>query len=496
MQTKSKCDFFKSSLKKLFLVTLCSILFSSALHADDMGNSWSIVATRDLQFARKTLLDSHPAVLLEDKEFHAWMTIGYDESLKLARQVRNKDQATASVVYFLNGFKDGHLGGAPIADSDGVYWAGWTVRESDGLFYVWEVADVWDAELPPLGAVLNTCDGAPVNELVEKIAPFIDRRADLPGTLIKVSAFISNRLWVYPMWEPLRFKECTFQMPTGELRSYAVTWKKTEEGWERAFKKPSAARFSMEEIEPGAYWVYLSSFNLDGKDLEAYADLLEKIRHLSLAKTIIFDVRGNGGGSSSYGERILSALLKNRIPPDNSEAKATWRVSDLSVKTVSEFALHFKESEGSDGAFYKGLNSFSERMKEAHSMGEKWVEQPNYDVLLEEEKGVPFSGDVVVLTNEFCSSACLDFVDRVLQIPHAIHLGRTTGADTNYLEVTSLKLPSGAVMWLPLKVWRNRSRKSNQPHIPVQRFPGDMRDTAALQQWTLKSVAEILSQKK
>jgi hypothetical protein len=326
------------------------------------------------------------------------------------------------------------------------------------------------------------------------MAPFIDRRSDLPGTLIEISTLISNRLAFFPLWKPLHFKECTFQISTGEFRSYAVTWKKTPygDGWVRALKQSSAPRFSIEEIESGTYWAYVSSFQINKTDLEAYDGLLEKISRLENAKTVVFDVRGNNGGNSVYGEKILRALLKENFPASHSKATAFWRVSDLSIRSLEDSVLKLKNTDGPNGGAYKFVNSLHEHMKDSSSRGELWMEQQeDSEVNFKEDYGTPFSGKIVVLTNEFCASACLDFVDIVLRSPNAIHLGRTTSSDTDYLDIAEVQLPSGMAMWVPLKVWRNRLRKSNQPHIPVQRFPGDMRDTAVLQKWVLKAVGEI-----
>jgi hypothetical protein len=36
---------------------------------------------------------------------------------------------------------------------------------------------------------------------------------------------------------------------------------------------------------------------------------------------------------------------------------------------------------------------------------------------------------------------------------------------------------------MPMKVYRGRPRKSNEPVVPVHRFNGDIGDTAALERW-------------
>jgi hypothetical protein len=73
---------------------------------------------------------------------------------------------------------------------------------------------------------------------------------------------------------------------------------------------------------------------------------------------------------------------------------------------------------------------------------------------------------IALVTDEACASACLDFADLVRSVPGAVHLGRTTSADTVYIDTGWHKLPSGNLLFLPLKVWRNRTRGNNEALVP------------------------------
>jgi len=98
----------------------------------------------------------------------------------------------------------------------------------------------------------------------------------------------------------------------------------------------------------------------------------------------------------------------------------------------------------------------------------------------------PVAGRVFLLTDAGCGSACLDFADMVRAMPGARHVGRTTAADSVYMEARVLALPSGvANLFFPTKVYRNRPRGNNQPYVPHDVWTGDIGDTAALQRWIL-----------
>src|SRR3546814_2255062 len=85
-------------------------------------------------------------------------------------------------------------------------------------------------------------------------------------------------------------------------------------------------------------------------------------------------------------------------------------------------------------------------------------------------------------SSDVCSSD-LDAADLWKELG-AIQIGQETSADTLYMDVRQDVLPSGlAGVSIPMKVYRGRARGSNEPLRPVHPYPGDLRDTAALERW-------------
>jgi hypothetical protein len=103
-------------------------------------------------------------------------------------------------------------------------------------------------------------------------------------------------------------------------------------------------------------------------------------------------------------------------------------------------------------------------------------------------RGAAFRGKLVLVTDANCASSCLNFADLVRSVPHAVHAGASTSADTRYMDIAVEPLPSGAKLALPLKVWRHRPRGDNEPLHPHVPFDGDITDTAAVQAWVEKVV--------
>lgn len=99
-----------------------------------------------------------------------------------------------------------------------------------------------------------------------------------------------------------------------------------------------------------------------------------------------------------------------------------------------------------------------------------------------------FGGRFVILTDEACFSACLDLVDTLLLAPDTVHLGRTTGADTRYMDVGTYRIGPQLLVQSPRKVWLGRPRGNNEPHVPSRVFTGNIADDTAVRAWVLSAM--------
>jgi hypothetical protein len=123
-------------------------------------------------------------------------------------------------------------------------------------------------------------------------------------------------------------------------------------------------------------------------------------------------------------------------------------------------------------------------MQAAHAKGEKlWRDPEDKEPPVPGDPPAPPRGPVYFVTDSGCGSACLDAADLWAALG-AIQIGQQTSADTLYMDVRQDVLPSGvARLSVPMKVYRGRKRGSNVPLDPVHVFPGNLRDTAALEAW-------------
>jgi hypothetical protein len=96
----------------------------------------------------------------------------------------------------------------------------------------------------------------------------------------------------------------------------------------------------------------------------------------------------------------------------------------------------------------------------------------------------PVSGKVIAIIDQKCGSATLDFLDQLKAMKSdLILIGETTKADSAYMELRIISLPSGkGKVAFPIKVYRNRPRGHNVPHTPDIHYP-NLGDTTKLQNY-------------
>ncbi len=92
---------------------------------------------------------------------------------------------------------------------------------------------------------------------------------------------------------------------------------------------------------------------------------------------------------------------------------------------------------------------------------------------------------IIVLTDKYTGSASLRFIDELKSLNHSVKLfGQTTGADSLYMQAREIALPSKlGHLNFPMKVYRNRPRKNNEPYHPDVEFIGNIKDTKAVEEW-------------
>ncbi|NYF18655.1 hypothetical protein HDC36_000092 [Xanthomonas sp. JAI131] len=252
----------------------------------------------------------------------------------------------------------------------------------------------------------------------------------------------------------------------------------------------TAAQGAFERLTPTAWKLTLPTFYAGDPGFEttqaAIAAAADALRQHTPA-LLVLDLRGNGGGAAAPGDAVLAAIWGEQALPalDRRRASASlWRVSDGVIDNLqtrrARIAARYPQE-------LPGFDRLLDGLRAAQRQGEALFRDP----LPSAAGGTPPRGGparIVAITDGACISACLDFMDRLLEGPGVEQVGQPTGADTLYTEVESVPLPSGrATLLLPMQRLEGRQRGAMQAYAPHVYLA----DEAAVSAWLRREVAAV-----
>lgn len=474
------------TLSSLGLTACLALSIGRALAADAGTEPWALLTQRDLQAVHDTLAANHPGpVDPQSDRYRQWLDEGMKAARAEAANARTYADYTRALRRYLNGFRDGHIAAGFVLASQRLSWPGFLVgRDADEKIRV--LAADNDSNVP-LGAELMACDGTATDQLMkQRLDPYY-WNADIPHERWRSLP----RLFQFESYETAgRMASCTFVIG-GEAKAVDLRWRSApRETITRHVQsmQPPAPQLGLRERQ-GIWFVTIPSFNYFGETTAGInaliADMTSRAAELRSA-TVVFDVRGNGGGNSTWGERVASALWGERAVAHvvgSFDWTVDWRVSPDNIAHLNN-VVERNQRDGLTEAVQSWTKA-RDAVVEAMKQGKSLVRVPEPPT--SSKNSAPRSlvtGRVFLLTDGICASACLDFTDVVRRLPNVTHVGLPTSADAVYIDNTEKLLPSSlAYLSYSLKVYRNRVRANNEWYEPQVRWPGGAMTDEAITAW-------------
>lgn len=481
-------------LKKALLASVFALAALPPAHAADTPSPWATLAQADLDFVQQSIRDNHPGpVDKENAYFRAWLERGYAEASAQAAQARSLGDVQKLLARYIAGFADGHMALSFYHQSGSMRWANMIVLRQGGRY---RIAQSGRADVP-VNAELLSCDGRAIDTIVTAdLAPAFLDNAELDWIKTELAPLVLLNEEVRPHAE---YASCEVAVE-GRARKVALQWSDIARNtvYDRIDRvRPRMdKKSSITQLGPKQYWVRLPQFQPKAAEIEELKQLTARMAGLRDAELVVFDTRGNNGGNSAWGNDILAALYGeayiNQLR-SRDHGYAEWRVSAGNLEHIRQRILPMlRQQYDEQHPTYRVWAGMAARMQAALEQGLPFLRQNDEDDVLgaSDGKAAPLSqARAALVTQSGCGSACLDFADVVLALPGAVHLGETTGADTVYMEVRPLILPSGlARLVLAQKVYRERLRAHNAAYVPSLPFDGPIHDDAQLKPWVLKQL--------
>jgi hypothetical protein len=489
----------------IFLFVLSpSFLFSSISFSQD--SPWREKTLNDLQKIRSTLEANHPAFKISqespEKDFLEWFESGF----KIAKRRAEKVDSLFGYYFTLRaygiGFKDEHLV-VQVASFDRFKeqmkfrWPGFAVQLSEkNQIRISSINPLVANQVPPVGAVLLSCDGRESEAILnENVYPFYgDKR------ILKNRATFVPRIFVDSGNPFIQLpKACLFQKE-GNTQSYPIKWTSIsfEELWPKIdvsydFKMQSTAA---KTLDGDIHWVSLPTFAPNPKGEQNLRNIISEAKKNRKHKSLVVDLRGNGGGSSTWGMDVLKGYFgEEYIDEIQNQSQKTsqetyeYRVSKENLKYFEDLLGNATKNISKTDTFFIRVAS---EMRTALNVGKEVISIKLSDLDVQKSQGnkIQFLGKVFVLTDMYCASACLSVLDTIRLIPGAVHVGQETSADAVFMQSTfptALSDPMIRFSFPVLRI-RNRTRGNNSPVVPEVLFDGDMSNSTQIEQWIRKLV--------
>jgi hypothetical protein len=464
----------------LLLAALCA----PSLAAEPAVTDWAAAARRDIEFAGATMRTTHAGVAGNDPSVVGPLETGLRLGLAEAATVRDEQDYRRLMMRFIAGFGDPHTGIDVRQTVRG--WTGMLVDQVEGRYRVVWTEPGWPSALPPLGAVVESCDGVWFGTwLKTQVSPFVVNSLEYLSTFsaLAQAAMLDRGMG----WTP---KTCVFTLADGSRKTYALSMRSVAEPAEKARLqaaqgkvRAAAAPVGMKPLGPGKTWVSMPSFY--GKDHgPAYEALYPKLAALPKSGWVVFDLRGNGGVNSAWGKRALAALFSdayaNRLAQSGGLEKymvATPESAQVLKRYIAspEFAAS-REDNIADLAKVEAAIRAGQKL--ALVSGEPGAAERPVPALVR-----PHGPRIAALIDRNCFSSCMNFVQQIRTIADSVVLGEATIGYSPYGETSVVPLPSGqGSLYIPTALFKT-TQATRAPFLPDVAYTGNMADDAALARW-------------
>lgn len=232
--------------------------------------------------------------------------------------------------------------------------------------------------------------------------------------------------------------------------------------------------FTLKKLNNQSSWITLPTFSPTDLQAEQLKEIIHNVPALKDQKCIIFDLRHNTGGSSFWGTNILEELFGKQYVDQQlyylyQNQTTHWRISNDNIHHLQQLSTMLDQKSGKTSPIALWCHQIHHNMQQAQQNNESFfIEHETLTIPPTHKIKNPLKTKCIVVIDSCNVSAALDFITELKAITHnVILIGRTTDADTIYMEVRTITLPSKqASLQIPIKMYHNRPRKNNEPYSP------------------------------
>ena len=257
--------------------------------------------------------------------------------------------------------------------------------------------------------------------------------------------------------------------------------------------------FTIQEIPNNSVWITVPTFAPNATQQKELEAIIDQMPAYKTKNCIIFDVRNNNGSNSHWGTKIIEKLFgveyaKLCINKIHKNIEVHWRASKDNTHHISSLIPKLIDQFGANAPIIQEFQSIAHGMQKAYQQNNTFfiahhIPQPHSHL----KPNHSVTAHIAIIINARCVSACLDFIDEMKAVDPTITLiGQTTDADSIYMDVRVVDLPSGiGTLQFPIKMYHNRKRGHNIPYVPDISYPDTIHSPEEINEWLLQTVQKI-----
>ena len=330
---------------------------------------WRASAEVDVEAAYNLLKTDHPGAdpAMGDQGFRDTLERAHGQAAERAKQVADFGGYAATVIGFANAFGDKHVRARPLVQVSSPKWAGVIVAKQGAH---WKVVDEASGT-GLMGAELLSCDGRSPEDLGREILGGFRADWQVDAQQVQTAPWLlideANPFVARP-------KACDFAS-AGARKTVELEWRpiRREALAVRLAKANPFGQAGYGLRKAGAgWWISVQAFDAGA------AKVLDEVKahaaELRAAPFVIFDVRGNGGGSSIYGDMIAAQILGEPYVKavtgqgGEGDCDEVFRVSDDNIAQIENYKRVLGPSRGPE--FVAIFDKMLTDMKAAKAKGQ------------------------------------------------------------------------------------------------------------------------------
>ena len=465
--------------KLVVTVALLGMFFSGCASVPTENRRYDVVYSptqlkEDLAFIDEKLRTIHPNLFSRQSE--ASYSAAYDATYKTLIGPSNRRQYFTNIAPLLASFQDTHIQlQLPVeeftefSNEQGLFPL--KVLITEGKFIV--IADEQDLPTIPVGAEIKAINGVSTGELLPLLGQLVPSETET-GQIRLIQVHLAKLLWsVFP--EQNQY-QVTYAWRAREFVEQLVPELSYEQVPELPIE-PISSSYGTRTIDAKTSLLWLNDFNESygtfDEFLESYFLQLRDKKKTNL----ILDLRYNQGGLTDNLKLLLSYLSPR---PINWAERARLKISEEFKKQHRDLVGVTKSDKYTAYLGWLPMEYLNLWQWELLFSSEGDVLETNIDPLIENQDTY-FQGNIVVLSNGYCFSACAALLSNLQSHDLATILGESPGSyiGTQYGYPIQVRLPNtGLLLSLPaMEIILHEdvgSTKNLEPNYTVARTQDDV----------------------